>query len=100
MSVFEWVVLIGASLWMLLTNITIRNHYKQSSIPMIPSNMIALCQTLSVVGVLVFRRSPLHLLWLFPLGLIAAFFALRLKSLGFIAWLYGYLVAYTILANW
>lgn len=100
MKVLEWVVLLPAALWALLTNITVRNHYKESSTPTIPANTFALVQLLSVVGVLLLHRSPFHLLWLFPLSYLAGFIALRFKPLAFLSWLYGYLLAYSIPANW
>lgn len=100
MNVLEWVVLIPATLWALMTNITVRKHYKESSVPTIPANTFALVQLLSVVGVLVLHRSPLHLLWLFPLSYLAGFIALRFKPLAFFSWLYGYILSYTIPANW
>jgi len=77
MHVLEWVVLIAASLWALTTNIIVRQHYKESKAPTIPANTFALVQLLSVIGVVVLRRSPLHLLWLFPLSYLAGFIALR-----------------------
>jgi hypothetical protein len=100
MTWLEWTVLIAASLWALLTNIQVRNAYKESTTPAIAANLIALVQMLSVVGVLVLHRTPYHLLWLFPLGYFLAFFAYHFKPLTWLAWLYGYVLACTILARW
>ena len=100
MTTFEWVVLIAAFLWALTTNISVRNHYKVSSTPSISANTFALVQLLSVVGILVLHRSPFHLLWLFPVSYVAGFIAVRFKPLAFFSWLYGYVLAYTIPANW
>jgi len=100
MTRLEWGILILAGLWALLTNITVRRHYKSSTTPQIPTNTFAMIQLLSVVGISVLHRSPFHLLWLFPLSYIAAFFTLRSRVLAFFPWLYGYILAYTIPSNW
>jgi hypothetical protein len=100
MTRLEWAILILAGVWALLTNITVRNHYKSSATPQIPANTFAMIQLLSVVGVLVLHRTPFHLLWLFPVSYIAGFFTLRSKILAFLPWLYGYILAYTIPSNW
>jgi hypothetical protein len=100
MKWLEWTVLILAALWALLTNIHVRNHYKHSAAPVIPANTFALVQTFSVVGLLVLRKSPLHLLWLFPLSYFAGFLARRFKPLAFFPWLYGYALSSTIPSNW
>jgi len=100
MTRLEWGILILAGLWALLTNITVRNHYKSSTTPQIPANTFAMIQFLSVVGVSVLHRTPFHLLWLFPISYIAAFFTLRSRVLAFLPWLYGYILAYTIPSNW
>jgi hypothetical protein len=100
MTWVRWSVLTVAALWALSTNLTVRNHYKTSSMPVLPANTFALFQTLSVLGVLALHRSPFHLLWLFPLSYAAGFFSLRSKVFAFLPWLYGYLLAYTIPSNW
>jgi hypothetical protein len=74
MKWIAWCVLTLAALWALSTNLTVRSHYKTSSTPVLPANTFAFCQMLSVVGVLVFHRSPFHLLWLFPCSYLAGFF--------------------------
>jgi len=89
-----------AALWTLSTNLSVRQHYKSSAVPMIPANTVAFVQTLSLLSVLFFHISALHLVWLFPLSYVAAFFALRSKVLGFLPWAYGCLLAYTIPKNW
>ena len=96
----EWGVLILGGLWATSTNATVRNHYKTSNAPVLPANTFAMIQALSVIGVLVLHRSPFHLFWLFPLSYILGFLALRLKPLAFLAFLYGYMLAYTIPSNW
>jgi hypothetical protein len=102
MTRMEWVVLIPASLWALLTNITVRERYKTTVTPSLGANMQAMLQTFSVLAVLVFHKSPLHLLWLFPSTYIAGviFNPYKSKIFGFLPWLYGYLLSYTIPSNW
>ena len=100
MTWIKWCILTLAALWAISTNITVRSHYKTSATPVLPANTFALGQALSVIGVLVLHRSPLHLLWLFPCSYIAGFFSLRSKAAAFLPWLYGYLLAYTIPSNW
>lgn len=96
----EWTVLALAGLMAISANLTVRQHYKTSDAPMIPANTFAMVQTLSVIGVLALHKSPLHLLWLFPLSYLVGFLALRFKPLAFLPWLCGYLLSYTIPANW
>lgn len=102
MTWLKWTVLGAASLWVLTTNLTTRNHYKTSSDPALGPNMIAMLQTFSVIGVLTLHKSPFHLLWLIPLTYLITFVfnPYRSKIVGFLPWLYGYLLAYTIPANW
>jgi IS66 C-terminal element/Transposase IS66 family len=85
----KWGILILGALWAFSTNWTLRNHFRTSSRPALPVNTFALIQTISVVSVLVLHRSPFHLLWLFPLSYLAAFFTLRSRVLAFLPWLYG-----------
>jgi hypothetical protein len=54
----------------------------------------------SVVIVAAAGYSPLHLLWLLPVSYLAGFFALESKIVARLAWLYGYVIVYTIPANW
>jgi hypothetical protein len=96
----KWTVLILGTLWAIGTNMTLRDHYKRSQTPMITVNTFALIQTLSVVVIIAFHRSPLHLLWLFPLSYLAGFFTLRSKVLVFLPWLYGYLMLFTLPSTW
>ncbi len=49
MTRLEWGILILAGLWALLTNITVRRHYKSSTTPQIPTNTFAMMQLLSVL---------------------------------------------------
>ena len=100
MTWLRWAVLAIGILWALCTNLTVRNHYKTSSMPMLPANTSALFQTLSVICVIVLHRSPFHILWLFPLSYVAGFLALRSKVLALLPWLYGYALSYTIPSNW
>jgi len=82
------------------TNIALRQHYKHSNQPEFPANAIALTQLTGVVAVAVAGYSPFHLLWLFPLSYFTGFFTLRSRVFCRLAWLYGYVVAYTIPSNW
>jgi hypothetical protein len=102
MTWLEWIVLILASSWALTTNLVVRNHYKKNSTPALGANMDAMLLTFSVVGVLILHKSPLHLFWLFPLSYIAGFIFNPYKSkvFAFLPWLYGYILSYTIPANW
>lgn len=100
MKWIEWGVLALGTLWALFTNFSVREHYKASHQPAIPANSIALFQTLAVLGVWLLHFSSLHLVWLIPSSYVYGFIALRVRPLSFLAWLYGYLVAYTSPANW
>jgi hypothetical protein len=100
MTWIKWAALTLAALWALSTNLTVRNHYKTSSTPVLPANTFALGQVLSIVGVLALHLSPFHLLWLFPCTYLAGFFSLRSRIVAFLPWLYGYLLAYTIPSTW
>jgi hypothetical protein len=97
---FELVLLVSGVLWAFSNNWSVRNYYKSSATPMIPANTIAFVQTFSLLGILLFHFSPLHLLWLFPMSYVAGFFTMRSKILAFVPWVYGYLLAYTIPKNW
>lgn len=99
-SLFEWIVFVLGLIWALMTNIHVRQHYKTSNMPMIPANTFAMVQTTGLVTVAITHYSPLHLLWLFLISYVLGFFALKIKILGRLAWLYGYLISYTILSNW
>jgi hypothetical protein len=66
----------------------------------IASNVTALTQLTGVVAVAVAGYSPFHLLWLFPVSYFTGFFALRSRIGSRLAWLYGYVVAYTIPSKW
>lgn len=100
MAWINWCVVIAAALWAFSTNVAVRRHYKTSATPVLPAKTCALVQALSVVVVVVFHRSPLHLLWLFRFSYLAGFFSQRSKTLAFLPWLWGYLLACTIPANW
>jgi hypothetical protein len=99
-SVIEWVVFIICCLWSLMTNISVRQHYKKSETPTLSANAFAMIQILSVIFNIVFLFSPFHLIWLFLMSYIIGFFTLKIRIVGRIAWLYGYLIAYTIPSNW
>jgi ABC-type xylose transport system permease subunit len=99
-NVLEWIVFVLALLWGIMTNISVRQHYKTSSQPALPANAFAMTQTASIVVIVVFHYSPLHLLWLFLLSYVMGFVALRVRVFGRLAWFYGYLIAYTIPSNW
>jgi len=96
----KWTTLIVGVWWAISTNITLRGYYKRSLAPAMPVNTSALIQTLSVVIIISFHRSPLHFLWLFPLSYVAGFFTLRSKVLAFLPWLYGYLMLFTLPSTW
>lgn len=93
-------VLTAAAFVTVSTNVHVRNYYKRSTKPLIPANSFALAQALLLGTVLTFRYSPLHLIWLFPLTYLTGFVALRSRLVAFVAWMYGYLLAYTIPENW
>ncbi len=83
-----------------MTDLSVRERYKTSSQPTIPANGSAIFQTFSVVGVYVLHYSPLHLLWLIPFTYVLGFVSLRFKPFQILAWLYGYVLSYTIPSNW
>jgi ABC-type xylose transport system permease subunit len=99
-NVLEWIVFAIALLWAIMTNISVRQHYMTSDEPSLPANAIAMTQMVIIVIIAVFHYSPLHLLWLFLLSYVMGFIALRVRIIGRLAWLYGYLIAYTIRSNW
>jgi hypothetical protein len=99
-AVDAWTVFALAVSWALCTNIALRQHYKNSDRPAVPENATALAQLVSVVVIPAVGYSPFHLLWLLPASYLSGFFALRSRIVGRVAWLYGYVVAYTIPANW
>src|SRR5207248_3779151 len=92
----QWVVLALAASWAICTNIALRQHYKHSDQPALPANATALTQLTGVIAVAVAGCSPFHLLWLLLASYFTGFLALRSRIVGRLAWLYGYLVAYTI----
>jgi hypothetical protein len=100
MAVVEWTVFALAVSWAICTNIALRQHYTNSDLPALPENATAMVQLMSIVVVAAGQYSPLHLLWLLPASYLTGFFALRSRIIGRVAWLYGYVVAYTIPSNW
>jgi len=100
MAWIECTILISGGVWAFLTNLNLRNYYKATKRSLPTVNTFAFIQTLSVVGVLILHRSPLHLLWIFPISYIATFFTLRSKFLNFLPHLYGQIVYLTIPSNW
>jgi hypothetical protein len=94
-----WAVFALALVVTICTNIALRQHYKHSYQPELPANTIALTQLTSVVAVAA-GYSPFHLLWFFPLSYFIGFFTLRSRVFCRLAWLYGYVVAYTIPSKW
>jgi hypothetical protein len=99
-NLLEWIVFSSALLLGIMTNIIARQHYKMSSQPALPANAFAMTQTASIVIIVVFHYSPFHLLWLFLLSYVMGFVTLRVRIFGRLAWLYGYLLSYTIRSNW
>jgi hypothetical protein len=99
-TLVQWVVFALAASWAICTNFALRQHYKHSDQPTLPANATALTQLAGVVAVAVAGYSPFHLLWLLPVSYFTGFFALRSRIVGRLAWLYGYVVAYTIPSNW
>jgi hypothetical protein len=95
-----WTVFALSVIWAICTNIALRQHYKDSDQPALPANAIALTQLTSVVVVVAVGCSPFHLLWLLPMSYLTGFVALRSRIIARLAWLYGYVVAYTIPSNW
>jgi hypothetical protein len=99
-QVIGWAVFALALSWTICTNIALRQHYKHSNQPELPANAIALTQLTGIVAVAGAGYSPFHLLWLFPLSYFTGFFTLRSRIGCRLAWLYGYVVAYTIPSKW
>ena len=95
-----WTVFALTVIWAICTNIALRQHYKDSDQPALPANATALTQLTSVVVVAAGGCSPFHLLWLLPMSYLTGFVALRSRIVARLAWLYGYVVAYTIPSNW
>jgi hypothetical protein len=96
----EWAVFALSLIWIISTNIALRQHYKNSDQPALPANATAMTQATSIVVVAAIGCSPLHLLWLLPTSYLTGFFALRSSVFGRLAWLYGYAIAYTVPSNW
>jgi hypothetical protein len=96
----EWAIFALALIWAVCTSIALRQHYKDSDHPSLPANATALTQLTSVVVVAAVGCSPFHLLWLLPISYLTGFVALRSRIVGRLAWLYGYVIAYTIPSNW
>jgi len=99
-QVVGWAVFGLALSWTICTNIALRQHYKHSDQPALPANATALTQLSGVVAVILAGCSPFHLLWLLPVSYFTGFLVLRSRIIGRLAWLYGYVVAYTIPSNW
>jgi hypothetical protein len=99
-TVLEWVVFAIGLIQTIFTNIALRQHYKTSDRPPLPANAIAMSQSLSVAVVAAAGYSPFHLVWLLAISYLTGFFALRSRFIGRIAWLYGYVIAYTVPSNW
>jgi len=95
-----WAVFALSVIWAICTNIALRQHYKDSDQPTLPANATAMTQLIGVVVVAAVGCSPFHLLWVLPVSYLTGFFALRSRIVGRAAWLYGYVVAYTIPSNW
>jgi hypothetical protein len=96
----QWTVFALAASWAICTNFALRQHYKHIDQPTLPANATALTQLSGVVAVILAGCSPFHLLWLLPVSYFTGFLALRSRIIGRLAWLYGYVVAYTIPSNW
>jgi hypothetical protein len=96
----QWAVFALAASWAICTNFALRQHYKHSDQPTLPANATALTQLAGVVAVTVAGCSPFHVLWLLPMSYFTGFLALRSRIVGRLAWLYGYVIAYTIPSNW
>ena len=95
-----WTVFALSVIWAICTNIALRQHYKDSDQPALPANTTALTQLTSVVVVAAVGCSQFHLLWLLPISYLTGFVASRSRIVARLAWLYGYVVAYTIPSNW
>jgi hypothetical protein len=99
-TVLEWAVFICGAIWTLSTNVALRKHYKNSDQPTLPANSTAMTQLIGVAVIAMAGYSPFHLVWILPIAYLVGFIALRSRFVGRIAWLYGYVVAYTISSNW
>jgi hypothetical protein len=99
-QVIGWAVFALALSVTICTNIALRQHYKHSNQPELPANATAVTQLTGVVAVAVAGYSPFHPLWLFPVSYFTGFFALRSRIFCRLAWLYGYVIAYTIPSKW
>ena len=95
-----WFVLIVGVCWALLTNLSVRDHYKTTSRSAVPANTFALIQTFSVIVVLLLHLSPFHLLWLFLLSYLLGFLAIRFRPLAVLANAYGYILFMSIRTSW
>ena len=100
LAVIQWAIFALATSWAICTNLALRQHYNSSDWPALSENAIAMAQATSVAVVAVAGYSPFHLLWLLPISYLAGFFALRVRMVARLAWLYGYMIAYTIPSNW
>jgi hypothetical protein len=99
-ALVQWAVFALAAIWAIFTNIALRQHYKNSDRPALPANATAMTQAVSVVTVTALGCSLFHLLWLLPISYFTGFLALRVRIVGRLAWVYGYLIANTIPSNW
>jgi hypothetical protein len=99
-SVIEWAVFVLGLIWVVMTNAALWQHYKSSSEPQLPANATGLTQLVSVLVIAGFGYSPFHLIWLLPVSYLTGFVALRSRAIGRLAWLYGYVIAYTVPSNW
>ena len=88
------------AIWTIGTNMALRAHYAKSDLPELPANATAMAQSASVIIVAAAGYSSLHLLWLLPISYLTGYFALRVRIVGRVVWLCGYLIVYTIPANW
>jgi hypothetical protein len=98
-TTLNWVVFGICLIWTIFTNFALRQHYKNSNDPVLPANATAMTQLASVAVVAVAGYSPFHLIWLLAISYLTGFFALRFRLIGRLAWLYGYLIAYTVPSN-
>jgi hypothetical protein len=96
----EWAVIGLCFIWTVSTNIALRQHYKNSDKPALPANATAMTQVTSFVVVAAVGCSPFYLPLLIPISYLSGFIALRSKTFGRLAWLYGHEIAYTVPANW
>jgi len=99
-ALIEWAVLILAVIWAIGTNIALRQYYKNSDAPELLANATAMTQLTSIVGVVAAGYSPFHLLWLFPISYLSGLVVQSSRIFARIAWLYGYVVTYTIPSHW